>query len=30
MLSGEGHKIQNAMGKKPPAVAHFAAALVRF
>lgn len=30
MLSGEGHKIQKALGKKPPAVAHFAAALVKF
>jgi hypothetical protein len=30
MLSGEGHKIQKAMGKKPPAVAHFDTALVRF
>ncbi|HKV95743.1 MAG TPA: hypothetical protein VJW20_24590 [Candidatus Angelobacter sp.] len=30
MLSGEGHKIQKALGKKPPAVAHFEAALVKF
>jgi hypothetical protein len=30
MLSGEGHKIQKAAGKKPPAVADFERALVKF
>jgi hypothetical protein len=30
MLSGEGHKIAKAAGKKPPAVAHFESALVNF
>jgi hypothetical protein len=30
MLSVEGHKIQKAVGKKPPAVAHFETALVKF
>ncbi|HEY7401980.1 MAG TPA: hypothetical protein VIB39_00530 [Candidatus Angelobacter sp.] len=30
MLSGEGHKVQKAVGKKAPAVVHFEAALVKF
>jgi hypothetical protein len=30
MLSGEGHKIEKSSGKKPPAVAHYEEALVKF
>ncbi|HMC29312.1 MAG TPA: hypothetical protein VKL99_00655 [Candidatus Angelobacter sp.] len=29
-LAGEGHKIEKSSGKKPPVVAHFETALVRF
>lgn len=30
LLAGEGHIVQKAVGKKPPAVEHFEAALVKF